>query len=63
VVLGQVPGSRTRSKGTSAFALLLSPVPDERKCSPSWSLSSVSASSETVVPGCMPYIMPCMELL
>ena len=58
VVLGEVPGSRTRSKGTSAFALLPSPVPDERKCPPSWSLSSVSASSETIVPVCMPYITP-----
>ena len=50
MVLGEMPGSRTRSKGTSAFALLLSPEPGERKCPPSWSLSSVSASSETVVP-------------
>ena len=52
MVLGEVPRSRTRSKGTSAFALLLSPVPDERKCPPSWPLSSVSASSETAGPVC-----------
>ena len=50
MVLGEVPGPRTRSEGTSAFALLLSPEPGGRKCPPSWSLSSVSASSETVVP-------------
>ena len=34
------------------LSFCLSPVPDQRKCPPSWPLSSVSASSETAGPVC-----------
>ena len=47
-MLGEVPSSRNHSQGTPASALLLSPMPGERKCPLSCSLSWMSASSETL---------------